>query len=158
MFLNPVRALLLSRYSQHHWARSMYKVDSIPCIIHCRCHTRGDTRRHEETPRPARALPVSPLPPYHITRLRISHKPPHTRESVYLPSTTNSPPNRYDIMITNTCYHEMPGKTTSSQSPILFLQFKHRPPKFPNLSGNINNMHNSNQNNQPLKKIFHPKL
>lgn len=38
----------------------------------------------------------------HTICLRISYNPPNPRASLHLPKTTDSPPNRHDIMITNT--------------------------------------------------------
>ena len=76
---------------------------------------------------------------------------PNSRKSLYLPNIPNSPLNRYGTMITNTCWSRNVRKNKIKSNINL--------PNFPISCQEISaTCIFQIKNNQPLKKISHPKL
>ena len=133
---------------------ALQKVDSIPLSL---------TSEHTGfCNKPTRFS--SPVPFISHPRACLLHalQTPNSRKSLYLPNISNSPPNRYDIMITNTCWSGNVRKNkTKSKLIILFcFSFKsHKPSQFPSSCQEISAICIFQiKNNQPLRKISHPKL
>lgn len=108
--------------------------------------TGGERGGGARSTRPARALPV-----HHM-----QHASAYGMTKWKSPSATSSPPNRYDV---NDHEHLFIQEEDDLKLKKLFLQIKHIPSEFSNLSRNVDKMHISNKKYHFLfpKLLFHLK-